>query len=295
VKSLARRIVALYPLAYRRRYGEEIEALLDDSEVRASTVLDLAKGAATAHLRPLPGLADAVPAGERIRAGATGLLACWLLLSLAGLGFYKTTEDGGFHRAGEVHPVLGFAHLAVQLLAIAGSLAVIAAIVPLAGIALARSRRDREARGAALMAAASVAALAIVTAGLVVAARAGQLGDWAGLAVLVGWSAVAIAAGAGCVVAARRGLFAISLGRGRQRLLVGLGCVVAATMAAIAAVTALYLVVLLADAPGLAGEPNGPLGLLSVAVSLGIALVAMALATGLAGRAALRGRRALAA
>jgi hypothetical protein len=288
VKALARRILALYPLAHRRRYGEEMEALLEDTEVRTGTVLDLAKGAAAAHLRPLPGLADAVPAADRVRVGAAGLLASWLVFALAGLGFYKTTEDGGFHHAGEVHLVLGFAHLAVQLLAILGSLAVLAAIVPLAGAVLLRAGRDRQARAAAVLASASVAALLAATVGLVLVARlAGTPAGGVGFAILAGWTLAAIAAGAGCVLAARHGLFAIPIGPGVMRLLAGLGALLVVAMAAMATATAVYLVAILADAPSLGSGPNGPLGLLNVTASLAIELGVMAAATGLAARTAL--------
>jgi hypothetical protein len=276
MRALARRLLALYPLAYRGRYGEEMEALIDDSELRLSTLLDLARGAAAAHLRPPPGLTDALPPGDRFRAGAVGLLACWLLFALAGLGFYRTTEEGGFHHAGEVHLVLGYAHLAVQLLAIVGSLAVAAALVPFALLALRRARDDRRARTAAFLAVASVAALVLATAGLVAFAHfSAPVSGPAGVAVLTAWGIVAIAAGTGCVLAARRGLFAISIGRGGLRVLLALGPVTAAAMVAILLATAVYLMALLVDAPELASAANGPGGLISIDVSIILQLAVM--------------------
>jgi hypothetical protein len=289
VKALARWIVALYPLAYRRRYGAEMEALLEDSEVRASTVVDLAKGAAVAHLRPLPGLAGEVPTGERVRAGAIGLLACWLLFVLAGLGFYKTTE--GFSPAGDDHLLLGGSHLAVELLAIAGSLAVATAIVPFAFAVVLRARGEAAARGAVALAAASLGALVLATAGLVAAAHVSpSISAVVALALLGGWTVVAVGAGLGCLLAARRGLFSIPIGRGGLVLLAALGGVVAVTMAAMAAAAAIYLVALVSDVPNLGAQPNGPLGLLSATASLAIQLVLMLVATALAARAAWHGR-----
>jgi hypothetical protein len=294
VKALARGVLALYPLAYRRRYGGEIEALLEDTEVRASTVLDLAKGAAVAHLRPLPALAGEVPTGERVRSGAVGLLACWLLFVLAGLGFYKTTEN--FSHAGDDHLLLGGSHLAVELLAIAGSLAVAAAIVPFAAAVVLRARGDGAARGAVALAAASLGALVLATTGLVAAAHVSPpISSSASLALLGGWTLVALGAGVGCLAAARRGLFAIPVGRGGLVFLAALGGVVALTMAAMAAAAAIYLVALVSDVPNLGAQPNGPLGLLSAAASLGIQLALMLVATALAARAVWHGRAALAA
>lgn len=294
MRALARAALALYPLAHRRRYGAEMEALLEDAEPTPATVLDLARGAATAHLRPRPDLVAAVPPGERIRAGAAGLLACWLLFALAGLGFYKTTEEQGFHRVGELHPLLGGAHLAVQLLAVLGSLGVAAAIVPLALAVLRRARGDRQARSAAILAAASVAALLLASGVVLLLANApGAAPRGVAFGALLAWTALAVGAGLGCVLAARRGLFAIPLRRPGQLALVALGTLVAVTMAAITVAAALYLAALLSDAPGVGAEPNGPLGLLSVTASLAVQLGVMAAASALAARAALHGRVAL--
>jgi hypothetical protein len=51
-KSLARRIVALYPRRWRARYGQEMLALVEQSSVRTSDVIDLASGGATEWFRP---------------------------------------------------------------------------------------------------------------------------------------------------------------------------------------------------------------------------------------------------
>jgi hypothetical protein len=294
MRALARSVLALYPLAYRRRYGEEIEALLEDSEVRFSSVADLAKGAALAHLRPSPGFAAELPPGQRVRASAVGLLACWLLFALAGLAFYKTTEEEGLHRIGELHPVLGFAHLAVQLLAILGSLGALAAIVPFAVAVLRRSRGEREARMAAILAMASVGLLLLASAGIVLLARAGGATPrGVAFGALLVWTLLAVVAGIGCLGAARRGLFAIPIRRGGLRALVVLGSLVAVAMAAMSAAAAIYLIGLLSDAASAGAQPNGPLGLLSITASLAIQVSAMLVATALGCVSSLRGWRGL--
>jgi hypothetical protein len=86
-----RTAAVLYPLAYRRRYGEEMATLLEDSPVSAGTVVDLVRGAARAHLRPEPAVAAEVGPDERLRLGLGSVLLCWVLFALAGLAFYKTT------------------------------------------------------------------------------------------------------------------------------------------------------------------------------------------------------------
>ena len=61
-------------------------------------------------------------------------------------------------------------------------------------------------------------------------------------------------------------------------------------MAGIALGTAIYLLALAHDAPGLAGHGNGPLGLLSVAASLAVQLAVMVVVLVPAGSAAARAR-----
>jgi hypothetical protein len=64
-------------------------------------------------------------------------------------------------------------------------------------------------------------------------------------------------------------------------------------MASIALATSVYVVALALDSGALAGRPNGPLGLISVATSVALQLVIMAVAASLATVATVRGRRAL--
>jgi hypothetical protein len=75
-RLLARGALRLYPLAYRRRYGTEIEALLEDSPAGVLTVLDLLRGAALAHTRPAASATAALSPGERVRSSSSAILAC---------------------------------------------------------------------------------------------------------------------------------------------------------------------------------------------------------------------------
>jgi hypothetical protein len=193
---LARIALAFYPLAYRRRYGEEMATLLEDTAPSPSAIVDLLRGAAGAHLRPEPAVAAEVAPEERLRRGLGSVLLCWVLFAIAGLALYKTTENGASEAGGEPG-LLGVLHLCIEVLAALGSAAV---VVGLLGIAV-----------------------------------------------------------PGRVV----------------RLPVTCATVVAAAMAGIAVLTAAYLVTVVLAAPGFAGEPNGPLGVVSVATSLAILLVAM--------------------
>ena len=90
---LARQTLLLHPLAFRRRYGDEMCALLERTRVRPMTLLDLLRGALVAHYRAPAALAGLVDGADRMRASASGVLACWVVFAAAGFGFYKTTED----------------------------------------------------------------------------------------------------------------------------------------------------------------------------------------------------------
>jgi hypothetical protein len=127
---IARLALRLYPLAYRRRYGAEMEALLEDSGAGPGAALDLFRGAIAAHLRPEPGLAAEVGRDERLRRGLFAALACWFLFAIAGLAFYKTTEGKPFEGVGGTPSALGALHLAIQVLAVVGGVAALVGLTP---------------------------------------------------------------------------------------------------------------------------------------------------------------------
>jgi len=286
--------LALYPLAFRRRYGEEMRQLLLQAPPSASGVADLLRGALAAHLRPPPALADVLTPAERLRASASGVLACWVVFAVAGLGFYKTTEDRPFSAAGRSHALLGGAHLTVQILALIGSAAVLVGAAPLVAAALARARREPGLRRMASAVLAALATFALFTALLVVQARHQHADHASNLAhsVFVLWVLSGLVCGAVCVVAARRTLFAIAVSRIWLIFAQACGAVATAVMAAVALASGAYAIALIADASGLAAAANGPFGTISTAASLAVQAVVMVLAATLASIATLRGARA---
>lgn len=296
IGRLARAALGLYPLAFRRRYEQEMEAVLEQSPVRPSTVLDLLRGAAKAHLRPPAAVADRVGPGDRVRASASGVLACWVAFAAAGFAFYKTTEDHRFESAGHAHPVLGFAHLGVQALAVLGSLAVVLGASPLILAALAAARRDRSLRAWTAVPPLAVAVFAGLTAILVGIARAnGSHGPTVGGGIaFIAWGIAGLGCGAACVVGARKVLFAMPPER-RSLLAAFAGAAVAtAAMAGMTVAVALYAVALPIDATHLSGAANGPLQAVSASASVIAATVVMAVATALAETATYRGWHAAA-
>lgn len=291
---LARLTLCLYPLGFRRRYGQEMSALLDQTPTRVLTVLDLLRGALAAHLRPLPA-ARFVDSADRVRASASGVLACWVVFAAAGFGFYKTTEDEPFSAAGHAHPLLGGAHFAIQALALVACAAVLVGALPLIIAALAQARRQPSLRFVVSLPAMAVVLFAGVTATLILVAHSGRSPrpTTAGGTAFIVWGLGGLACAAVCVVAARATLFAVPLSR--RRLITAFACaaVVTAAMAAIALAVALYAIALPVDASQLAATSNGPFQAMSTGVSLVGQLIVMVLAAALALTTTRRGWRAV--
>jgi hypothetical protein len=290
---LAQLALGLYPLAYQRRYGEEMRALLEDQPPRAGTVFDLVKGALRAHLHPADAPAGAVGPADRVRASTSGILLCWIFFAAAGFAFYKTTEDAPFSAAGHAHPLLRDAHLAVQALALIATAAVVLGALPLIVAALARARRDRSLRRTVALTVLPVVVFGGLTAAVIAIAHAqGPNGSAAGGGVAIAWGIAGLACGTTCVLACRAALFATPVAPDRLRMALVAGTTVTLAMLAIAAATAVYAIALSADASSVAAESNGPFQLLSVTASLIVMVVVMAAAGGLALVATTRGWRA---
>jgi hypothetical protein len=292
---LARLALALYPLAYRRRYGEEMAALVEDQGASPRAVVDLARGAVRAHVRPEPAVSEALDRGDRVRLGVSAVLLCWVLFAAAIFAFAKTTEEPAFRAAASAHAVLGGAHSALQVLFVLASTAFLLGAAPLVVIALAQARKRPGVRRAALAAVGCVAVLVIATGAVVLVANQDPgPSEAARTALLAGWILVGMACAIGCALAARRGLFAAAIPAGALRLAAGCAAVVAAAMIGIAIATLAYLVGLVSSATGLASTPNGPLGNPDVRVSLLLVLavmVAAAVPAGLGAKRAWRGAR----
>jgi hypothetical protein len=268
--------LALYPLAYRRRYGKEMAALVEDTGSSPRAIADLARGAFRAHLRPAPSVAGEVGPGDRLRLGVSAVLLCWVLFALAGLAFYKTTEGGSFDGLAGVPSLLGTARLGIQILAAVGSLAVVLGAAPLVLAALRQAGSRPAARRAVVGACGCVAGFVGVTTGLILLAMA-KPGFSSGVEALIlaAWFLLAVGSAVGSALAARRGLFAIAVPRGVLVFATVCATVVAAAMAGIAALTLVYLFDLVIAATDLASTPNGPLGTPNLRLSLVLQLAIM--------------------
>lgn len=141
----ARRLVRLYPRAWRERYGEEFVALLEERPASVADFLDVACGALDAWLGPQPATERRMVA-ERIRGSVLLVLWAWAFLVVAGAGFRKVTEYEDFVRAARDHVSVGVAFYAVVVGAVLALAAVVVGGLPVAFAALrnalAEERRD---------------------------------------------------------------------------------------------------------------------------------------------------------
>jgi hypothetical protein len=293
-RRLALLVLGLYPLAFRRRYGHEMRALIEEAPTRAVMVLDLLRGALVAHVRPKKAVAGVVGSADRVRASASGVLACWVAFAAAGFGFYKTTEDGSFTAAGYEHPLLGDVRWFIQALALVASAAVLLGALPFILAALDKARREPRLRRLVVLPPIAVLAFAVAT-GLLVAVAHGRHphGPTTGGGIaLIAWELSGAVCGAVCVIASRRALFAVPTSP--RRLVAGYasGALVTAAMVAMTVAIALYAIALPIDASPLAGAPNGPLQAMSVSASLILIVAVMAIAAALAATTTRRGWRA---
>ena len=291
-RRLALSVLSLYPLGFRRRYGAEMRELVEGTPPNAMTVVDLLRGALIAHVRPPASAAALVSASETVRASMSNVLACWVLFAAAGFGFYKTTEN--FNLAEHAHPVLGDAHLSVQILAVLASGAVLLGASPLILAALRAARRERTLRPLVAAPPLAVLIFAALTAGLILAAHSphARSAGAAGRGIFIAWELAGLACAAVCVFASRRALFAVSPTRASLLFAITASTLVACAMVVMAGATALYTAALALDDSSLAASANGPLMVLSVSVSLAGQVVVMAAAGAVAALTTVRGCRA---
>ncbi len=285
---VARLALALYPQAWRERYGEELAALVEERPPSLRATLDLLRGAADAHLHP-GGLQ--VSGLDRMRNTVAAVLCCWIAVVVAGTGFAKLTEDRQFSRAADAHPLLADARTAITVLAVVAAAAVALAGAPLVLRVLREAWRQRRRPLviAVMTPFAAGGAFLLVTAAVVLLAHGG-LPDHSALDGLVFsvWAVAGVAAAAACGLGSRAALLGCDLRAPELRVGVRGALAVSAAIAAIAIATGIYTVALAADAPGLASSGSGPFSI-DTAILLAFDALAMAAAATLAAVSAKRG------
>ena len=287
---MRKRLLTLYPEAWRNRYGTEMSALLDETPPSVAATLDLVRGALAAHLRPLPGTAPA----NRARSTIAGVLGCFIVFCVFGSGFAKTTEN--YDHIEHVHPLLGSSHSLILAAAIVAVSALVLAAAPLARASLAHAHRTRDPT--------LIKLIALPPAGIgMFAGSVGLLALWlnahhhrAGVGgwLLLGLCALCAAAGAlACWAAPRAIMRRIDIPRSTFAVSIPAVALVALCMAVIALATGVFLTGIIIDSPNVGAAGNGPGQLIDVTTSIAIQLTAMLALSAVAAISAMRGLRSL--
>jgi hypothetical protein len=199
---LSRAALALYPPAWRARYGDEVRALLDDSGGGLRAIASVAWRVMPAWIWPPRHLYDRA---ARMRASLATVLVAWSMLAGLGLVFAQLTQFQGYRPPG--HPIVGRSYGIFDAALVLSVLVAAVGGLPLWLLMLRRVRREHRPRETAylllpVVAPASYYIAVAVTVRLV--RHAGGVGPWWFLAFTVlGFAAAAVAA-AGPGLALRR-------------------------------------------------------------------------------------------
>jgi hypothetical protein len=294
---VGRLLVEFYPEPWRGRYRAEILALIDDDPPTPRGLGSLLVGAADAHLHPRRAGAGTVSAHDRMRLSVGATFCCWILVSLAGAGFQKETEDGVFQDAAAHHPLLGLAHGAIVAGAALGTTAIAIGGLPLLGQAARQAYDQRDRRLAALLALPPAAILSFVALTWLLIALASPVRPHprgaSALAILAPWWLGGLACAITCAAVPKLVLRRTAPSARSLRRASLAAVPLALAMAAITLALALYDLSLALLAPGLAAQSSGPLWP-STGVTLAAGAAVAAAGTSLALVSAVRGCRALA-
>ncbi len=159
----ARAALALYPAAWRARYGDEVRALLDDSGTDLRTIASLAWQAIPAWIRPARQLYDR-PA--RMRASIATVLLAWTALTGMALVFEQLTQAQGFTVPG--HPIISWSYWVFDGAVIVSVLAVVAGGLPLWRLMVRGARREHRPRDLAYLLLPIVVPVVYLTAAIVI-------------------------------------------------------------------------------------------------------------------------------
>ena len=143
---LAGAALALYPAAWRARYGDEVRALLDDSGAGPRAIASLAWRALPAWIWPPRHLYDR-PA--RMRASLATVLVAWTALTGLALVFAQLTQAQGLRPAS--HPVVQWSYWIFDGAFLVSVLAVAAGGLPLWLLMMRSARREHRPRDLAYL------------------------------------------------------------------------------------------------------------------------------------------------
>jgi hypothetical protein len=125
-------VVRFYPAAWRARYQDELEAVLEQHAITLATIVDLLWGALDARLDPAFTSERMFRPMSRLRASAVALFCAYAAFVLGYGAFTRLTDPRApFDAAAQLHPELGVAFHIVVWASVAGLLALALGGVPI--------------------------------------------------------------------------------------------------------------------------------------------------------------------
>lgn len=145
----AQYVLRLYPRPWRKRYEDEMLAMLEERPLSFADTLNLLIGVCDAYLHPQLGT-NGLAWSERIihmfltlRRSVLTIFCAYVGIILAGIAFQKMTEYSDFHEAASTYTVVGLAFNLVVIFAVVALLAVLIGGLPVA-VAVMRSALARK-------------------------------------------------------------------------------------------------------------------------------------------------------
>ena len=294
---LLRRLIVFYPAAWRRRYGDEFEAMLERTPLTLRNLFDVGVSAVDAHVNPTAPMRKWPFMFERLRASELAVFVGWILFVVSGLGFAKMTENWDLlPPPGGDSLTIGLAYDAVIVGAMVALLGVLVAGVPIAWAIIRSALSERRWRLIALFAIPplSLAAWIGLTLLLLNQIVLGQKPDEATkVAAFAAWVGVFAVAAVASTVAVTVAAINSSIPSELYIRAVTPALVVAGTMAAVAIAVVVWGLAVLTTEPALFWGHDGFLSTSTALSWLGV-VAGMAIGTAVALRGASTARVSLA-
>lgn len=289
------RLVARYPVSWRERYGDELEALLEDTygdgPVPLGQRLSLLRGAWVEHVRASGFSSDATRA-ERVRGGALVVLCAWAVFMASGSAFAKYLEHWDLATPAGARWLPATAITVVTCAAIVAVALVATGAMALA-VPVARSVRAEGwgMLGRAMRVALLLVAVALVAGVAVIFTAHGQTaaerngGSWIYLSAGGAWGVLLLAALAACTRAAVVAAGRIELRGAILRVEAASALGVFLCMAVVLAGTATWWATIALHAPRFLETSLGPVGtwgsvvppvMVGITAAMSVALLAAA-------------------
>jgi hypothetical protein len=260
-KTEPERLLRWYPPAWRERFGDELMAMIEDTEGRSHLSLrfrlSIVRAGLAQRLASAGLVGDQVSQPERLRAGSLLVLGAWAVFVIAGCGFAKFSEhwQGMTPPGAQGVPAASFNLVQIASVVVAGIIAIGAIVVAPVFARFIRAGGWPEIRGHVRRATIVSAVTLAATVGAVLWARhlsQHQRNDglWAHALVVALWAVLVAATVGTWVVAAAATLRRLSLSVTIARLEGSLAVAVCVAMVAMTAATAIWWGTVASAAPG---------------------------------------------